>query len=346
MSFVQKDKMDKIFGGLGDDGVVAILIHPAPDPDCLGAAIGYSVLLKEAYGLASKIFHLGEVSHPQNKSMKNILKIQLHNGSDFKYEDFSAVVVLDTDLEGTGLNKNDIKADVRLDHHEMDRNNGASLSDVRMVGSTSAIVWDYLKEFGIALEDYSDVATALVIGIKTDTMDFTSSNTSELDMEAFRALLPLVDKMSLAKVTKYPLPKIIFDIESTAFKNREMVNAVLVSFVGEVSQHNRDTIPTIADRFVRMDGVNTAVIMGIVDCCVVASARSNDGRVNVHDTCVSVFGKGNAGGKEGSGGARLDLGPAYAMLEDKDMKEKVVAEIVDKLKKKVFEALGEEQKEE
>lgn len=343
MSLVQKDKMNDIFGNI-NDGVVAILIHPAPDPDCLGAATGFAVLLNEVYKLNSKIFHLGEVSHPQNKSMKNVLHIQLNDGAEFNHENFAAVVIVDTDLEGTGLKIDGFKADVRIDHHSMDRSNGATLSDVRMVGSSSSIVWDYLKEFSVSLEDYSDAATALVLGIKTDTLDFTTANTSELDMEAFRSLLPLVNKVSLATVTKYPLPKIVFEIETSAFKNKDILNTVLVSFVGEISSHNRDVIPTIADRFVRMDGINTVVIMGIVDSCIIASIRSSDSRVNVHDTCVDVFGKDNAGGKEGSGGARLSLGAAFEMLEDKDVREKVAQDVVQQFKKKIFDFLGEENK--
>jgi len=98
-----KNKMDEIFKAVAREELVAILVHPSPDPDCLGAAAGFAVLLKEVYDIGSKTFHFGEISHPQNKSLKNVLHIALEDGRDFDPSDFSAVVVLDTDLEGSGF---------------------------------------------------------------------------------------------------------------------------------------------------------------------------------------------------------------------------------------------------
>ena len=346
MSSVDKEKMNEIFSGLDRDSVVGILMHPSPDPDCLGSAAGMSVLIKEIYGLNSKIFHFGEVSHPQNKSLKNVLHIMLEDGNDFDPKNCAATILVDTDLQSSGFKSETFtKVDVRLDHHAMDRNNGSNLTDVRPIGATCSIVWDYLKEFGVSLEEHSDAATAMVIGIKTDTLDFTSSNTSKLDMEAFRGLLPFVDKISLAKVTKYPLPKMVFEIEAKAYKNKEIINTTLVSFVGDVTAHNRDIIPTIADRFSRMDGISTAVILGVIDNHVIASVRSDDARVDVNDLCVNTFGKSHAGGKEGSGGARFPLGAAYELLGDKEIKEKVKEEVVSQLKLRIFEELGEHKEE-
>ena len=269
----------------------------------------------------------------------------MSDGREFDPTSVSAVVVLDTDLEGTGLKSDKLeKAQLRLDHHSLDRTNGAEYSDVRPVGSTCAIVWEYLQAFKLPLEEHSDVATSMVLGVKTDTLDFTAVNTSDLDMEAYRALLPFVDKDALSKVIKYSLPKILFEIEAKAYKDKEIRNTSLVSFVGDVTPHNRDIIPTIADRFSRIDGVHTAVIMGVIENHIIASVRSDDTKVDVNDVC-SVFGK-DSGGKEGSGGARLDLGAAYELLDDKDTKEKVRAEVVSQLKEKVFEALGELKEEE
>ena len=342
-----KEQMNEIFNGLDSESTVAILVHPSPDPDCLGAAAGMIVLLKEKYNLNAKIFHFGEVSHPQNKTFKNVLHIALSDGNDFNSDDVSAVIVLDTDLEGSGFKSDKLQsADIRIDHHQMDRGNNITFKDVRLVGSTCAIIWDYLKAFEINLDEYKDEATAMVLGIKTDTLDFTSVTTSELDMEAYRSLLPYINKESMAKVIKYPLPKIMFETEARAFREKEIRNTTLVSFVGDVTPHNRDLIPTIADRFSRIDGVSTAVIIGLIDNHLIVSVRSDDARVDVHDLCVNTFGKENAGGKEGSGGARFPLGAAFELLEDKETKEKVKIEVVARLKEKLFEALGENKEKE
>ena len=343
---IDKDKMDEIFKDLDKDSIVAILVQQSPDPDCLGAAAGFAVLLKEVYELESKIYHLGEVSHPQNKSMKNILHISLEDGGEFDPNKFSATVVLDTDLSSTGFKTDDFtKVDVRIDHHTMDRDEEPTLKDIRPVGSTCAIIWDYLNQYEISLEEYSDTATAMILGIKTDTLDFTSANASELDMEAYRELLPFADRTALARVTRFPLPKEVFELEALAYKNRKERGTTLISFIGELAPHSRDMISTIADRFTRMAGIDTVVIMTVIEDHLQASIRSDDARVDVNDLCTKVFGKKYAGAKEGSGGARLPLDKSFQYINSKEVREKVIEEIVATFQSKVFETLGEEEKE-
>jgi nanoRNase/pAp phosphatase (c-di-AMP/oligoRNAs hydrolase) len=345
---IDKDKMNEIFGELEKDSTVGILVQQSPDPDCLGAAYGFAILLKQIYGLSSKIYHFGEISHPQNKSMKNILHIPLQDGSDFNPDDVSATVVLDTDLESTGFKSETLtKVDVRIDHHAMDRDEEPVLSDVRVVGATCSIIWDYLNEYEINLEDYPNIATALILGIKTDTLDFTSADSSDLDMEAYRALLPYVNKEALARVTKFPLPKEVFELEALAYENKNERGTTLVSFIGELTAHSRDVISTIADRFARMAGINTVVIMAIIENHLQASIRSDDARVDVSDLCTKVFGKKYAGSKPegGAGGARLPLDQSFQYINKKEVKETMVEEIISTFENKVFEVLGEEEKE-
>ena len=199
---IRLHEFNNIFKDLGKDDVVAILTHPSPDPDCLGAALGMSALLQIHYGLSSKIYHKGEVSHPQNKCMKNVLRIHLNYASDFDYKNHKVIIVLDANLERTGLKTEQFnKASICIDHHESNHDDCFDYADVRINGSTCSIIWEYLKAHNIDLGGYPDVATAMVLGIKIDTLDFTSPDTSELDMEAFRALLPHANKESLAKVT-------------------------------------------------------------------------------------------------------------------------------------------------
>lgn len=343
---IDKDKMDEIFKDLDKDSSVGILVQQSPDPDCLGAAAGFAVLLKEVYELSAKIYHFGEISHPQNKSMKNILHISLEDGNDFDPDKVSATVVLDTDLTSTGFKSDNFnRVDVRIDHHSMDRDEEPRLNDVRQVGSTCSIVWEYLNEYQVNLEQYADAATAMILGIKTDTLDFTSANASELDMEAYRSLLPFANKEALARVTKFPLPKEVFELEALAYKNKTERGTTLISFVGELAAHSRDMISTIADRFARMAGINTVVIMAIIDEHLQASVRSDDARVDVSDLCVKVFGKKYAGAKEGAGGARLPLSGSFQYIHDKDVRNNVIEEIIGTFQQKIFTTLGEEEKE-
>lgn len=350
---INKQKLDEVFkpnDGYGEgvklDKPVAILVQPSPDPDCLGAASGFSALLKEVYGLESYVYHYGEVSHPQNKSMKNVLRIALKDGNDFDPDECSRFVVLDTDLENSGFKSEALqRVHVRIDHHSMDRDGEPDYKDVRPVGSTCSMIWEYLREYEVDLTQYSDAATALILGIKTDTLDFTSSNTAVLDMEAYRSLLPFANKESLARVTKFPLPKEVFEMEAKAYAEKVERGTTLVSFIGELTAHSRDIISTIADRFARMAGVSTVVIMAVIDNHLQASVRSDDSRVDVHDLCIKAFGKKFAGGKEGSGGARVPLESSFKYIEDPAIKSLVMGEIVRNFQHRIFETLGEKDQE-
>lgn len=340
------EKADELFGDLSEKVTVALLVQPNPDPDCLGAAAGFSLLLSERYGLKAKIFHLGEVSHPQNKSMINVLHLKTCKGDIFNREDFPVSVVLDTDLIGTGFSTDSFLApEIRIDHHSMDRTDSTNtIEDIRIVGSTCAIIWDWLREAKISLENFADVATAMVLGIKTDTAEFSSDTTSDLDFEAFKSLMPYVDKDRLAKLSAYPLPTSLFEHESRAFDSKVVKTSVLVSFVGEVVAQKRDEIPIIADRFIRMDGINTAIILGIVGDDLVASVRSTDSRVNVADLCEEVFGKEFSGAKEGCGGAKVPLSyfaPIKGMVLSEEAMSVMQSEIFRHYVDKIFETLGE-----
>ena len=105
---IDKEKMGEVFGNLNKDSVVGILIQRFPDPDAIGSAAGFAVLLKEIYELESKIYHYGKVSHPQNKSLVNVLHIDLNQGEDLDPKSIAKTVVLDTDLMATGFMENEL----------------------------------------------------------------------------------------------------------------------------------------------------------------------------------------------------------------------------------------------
>lgn len=342
----QLKALDELVSSLKDkDPMAALLVQPSPDPDCLGAAAAIAILLQERYGIKSKIFNKGEVSHPQNKSMVNLLHIKLNKAENFIPEKYQLSFVLDSDLTGTGFKNEEFSfADIRIDHHSMDRDAGSSIEDLRPVGSTCSIVWEWLKDANIKLEDFPEMATGLILGIKTDTQEFSSDNTSDLDFEAFKDLMHYVDRERLSKLMAYPLPASVFENESFALGRRVIKSSALVSNIGTLVPQKRDEIPIIADRFIRMDGISTTVVMGIIENELHVSVRSTNSSVNVASLCEEVFGEEHSGAKEGCGGAKIPLSPFVfvdGMMLPEESRKAMEDQLFEYYSEKVFLALGE-----
>lgn len=337
------DKLDGFCKQLGKKKPIAILLQHNPDPDCIGAAAGFALLLKEKYGLKCTSFYKGDISHPQNKSMVNVLGIEMQRVDDIDIAKYSAFVVLDTDLQSTGFVKEGLFAPhIRIDHHDMRPIEAQVLDDIRPVGATCSIIWDYLRAAGIDIAAYPDIITSLILGIKTDTLEFSTENTANLDYEAFRAMIPCVDRIKLAKLTKYVLPQSLFEHEHLAYDNHIIKNSVLITSVGHISPLRRDDIPMVADRFSRMDAISTVIVLGFIEDTMVASVRSEDSRVNVYDLCCALFGKDFCGAKSGSGGAKVPLGIMPKMISGEDLKNAVAKSMLEHIANKVFAFLGEE----
>lgn len=338
---VKDPSVDEVFSSFDKTKPVAILMQPSPDPDCIGAAAGLSFLLKEKYEIDSDIYYRGEVSHPQNRSMVNVLSLDLKKELEINKEDYSAIAVVDTDLHNTGYTFEGVEnPDIRIDHHHTNRDQGTVFNDVRNVGSTCSIIWEMLKELGVNIEGNPNVATAMVLGIKTDTYDFSSPNTAPLDLEAFRDLMSYVDRDKLASLIRYPIPENFFGTEAKALSTMQKRGSALVASVGNIPVKHRDHIPIIADHFARIDDIQTVVILGLVGDGLVASVRSDDSRVNVADFCEEIFGSNYSGGKQGSGGATIPLGDIGSFIVGKEAREELQKEMVKNITEKVFNFLG------
>jgi len=56
---------------------INVIMHNVPDPDAMGSAIGVQFLLRKL-GKDSQIYYGGEISHPQNKTLVNVLDAVLN----------------------------------------------------------------------------------------------------------------------------------------------------------------------------------------------------------------------------------------------------------------------------
>lgn len=305
--------LEETFKNIKEDEI-SVLIHSFPDPDAISSALGIVTYLKILGVKVRGIYYTGEISHPQNRSMLTLLNLTLTNYEEDPFPKGSKIVLIDTTNVGENSNQasvdsSDVDIVAVIDHHKGKHPKGSKV-DYRPVGATASIVWDYLRKIGYGYEgdDGKLLATALAVGIITDTDSLFPGVTVDLDFEAYRDVSKKADQQKLSSIMKYPLPPYLFDLRHTAFleENKRIEDATIVSGIGMISPTKRDALPIIAEELLRMSGITTSIVFAVIDDFIDISVRTKDITVDVASFIQKAFGGG--GGKLGSGGAKIPLG--------------------------------------
>ena len=326
---------------------IAIFTQDNPDPDAIGSAHGLSWLLRKINpGVAVTVFYGGEISHPQNRTLVNLLNIQMKKVDAQKdYSEHALKIFVDVASAGKkNLQSVDVEPDIIIDHHEDNPDGDYLLKDIRVVGATATIICEYIRELGFDLsqesEEESKVATALLFAIENDTGNLVSENTRPLDAECFLYLLERVDINIITNVRDYPIPRYFFEMERTANKNKKILGSVLVTGLEYLKADRRDGLPYIADKFLRMEGIETVVVFGIIDDHLVASLRTTNKSISLNNICHTLFGEAYSGAKTRSGGARVPLGIIAPQNADESVRTMVWEALKTKLTVEIFEKIS------
>ena len=139
-------------------GKVAIFCHINPDPDAIGSMMGMKWLLERRYGLESDLFYDGEVSHPQNGIMVNLLDPGLKRVSeDYVSEDYELRILVDTIPSYAGVGDKQVIFDVVIDHHkDMPDHDYKGIMIHKKAGSCCGIVYDMINRLCDKNEIYFD----------------------------------------------------------------------------------------------------------------------------------------------------------------------------------------------
>jgi len=341
------DVMRETIEKLSKGAKVAIFLQDNPDPDAIGSALGLAWLIKKIQSqVSTNIYYGGEVSHPQNRTLVNLLNIQMKRVDAKKeYEEYALKIFVDVASAGKkNLQSTRVIPDIIIDHHEDNPDGDYILKDIRVIGATATIICDYIRRAGFDLnpevEEDANVATALLFAIENDTGNLVSENTRQLDADCFLYLLNRVDFNILTNVRDYPIPRYFFELEGTANKNKQIVGSVLVTGLEYLKKERRDALPYIADKFLRMEGIETVVVFGIIEDYLVASLRTTNKSISLNSICHSIFGEPYSGAKTRSGGARVPLGIISPNKSTENVRNMVWEALRTKLTADIFEKVS------
>ncbi|MBN2111042.1 MAG: NAD-binding protein [Methanosarcinaceae archaeon] len=305
---------------------LAIVVHNNPDPDAIAGALGLKTI-SHSYDVAADIIYHGEIGHQENKAFVNLLDIDLYRTEDIDLADYDKIALVDCSAPGANnpLPPN-TSIGVIIDHHPItDTEIDAEFIDIRPnVGASSTIVTKYLQELNVDID--SKLATALLYGIRTDTMDF-KRNTDSADLSAASYLYPLSDHDILDQLERPSMSIETLDVLGEAINNRQVTGSYLISNVGSI--RDRDTLPQAADYLLNLEGISTTLVFGVSEDKVFISGRSNDIRVNLGDVMKRAFGEDAGGGHANAAAAQIELG-LFSAAKDRQTLLRLVNEAVVK----------------
>ena len=325
-------KLGKVRAGL--------FTHRCPDPDAIGSMMGMQWLLQKAFDIESDLYYEGEVSHPQNGVMNNLLDPGLHKIADeYHPEQYGLRILLDTIPENAGTAKQPVTFDVVIDHHRDLPHNYSGILLHRKCGSACAIVFDLMKHIVKPedwLNDESDhdckVATAMIAGIVTDTEYMMSDDSTDLEFKAFSELFQYRNSGFLKQIVFFKRPKFWIDKKAEGCSDAKIDGeGYAVVGLGMIPERQRDLIADMAEEMVSWASVETAIAFGVVgNDRIEGSVRSLNPSLTVADFCKKLAGKhGTGGGKHGKGAYRL---PLAGFSIDPDEEEEDVKEAWDSIK--------------
>lgn len=177
---------------------VFIQTHNFPDPDAIGSAFGLQRLLRR-FGIETTICYDGHIDKLSTEKMLETLRIEMLSaaeaGAMLRDEDY----IICVDSQKNGGNMTDFTGDeiAAIDHHPTYVPIAYQYSDIRPVGACASIIALYYRDLRVAPD--AAAATAMLYGIKMDTLQFTRGVT-EADIEAFSYLLPYIDRRAMAQL--------------------------------------------------------------------------------------------------------------------------------------------------
>ncbi len=344
MEDIDKIIMEKL------QGHKAAIWMAGPDPDAIGSAVGLQWLLKQR-GIVSDIWYSGVISHPQNRTMVNLLNVKLSNAleDDYNADAYMTKFCIDCTPKNINFPKGiDEDIDVIIDHHpkNLKSEEGYQFVDMRSTGSCGSIIYDWIKHFNLVGklgedEEGMDVATSLVLAVFNDTDSLTSEDIQALDFEAYQNLHKCCDISKYKNTLNYPIPKYFPEVKMEAMKpeNTHTLNTTHISCVGYLPANRRDILAQISDENVRLEGISTSIVFAIIDGYLEGCCRSSDVTLNLHAFTQNIFGKEFSGGKFSKSAGKVPLG---FLKPDENTDEKLKGKILEAVKAKVLSLIEKE----
>ncbi len=286
--------LQKLLNIISESGQrILIQMHNSPDPDSIASAYGLQYLLQNA-NMQADICYRGEIEKYSTSRMTELLDIELKNITeipDMTKDDY--IILVDSQKGNSNITDfigNEIAS---IDHHPTFHKIDYLFQDIRpQVGACSSIIAEYFVENGVEIP--KKIATALIYGIKTDTLDL-SRGVSELDLEMFYTLYKTSDIELLNLIQLNQLQFCDLMAYSNAIKNVKIYKNVGIADIGMDCPDS--LLGTISDFIMSLKEVEFSVVYSQRKGGVKFSVRNETAHLDAGKIIMTVLkGLGNGGG--------------------------------------------------
>lgn len=235
---------------------VFVQTHNFPDPDAIGSGIGLVGILKH-FGIDSTLCYVGQIDRVNTRKMIELCQIKIYSEDDLKGKIDPQDPIICVDSQKGGGNIRDLSGNeiACIDHHPLVEGEGYRYLDVRKVGSCCTMIAEYYVQLGIEPDEYT--ATALLYGLKMDTMHFTRGVTPE-DIEMFSYLFPYASDYILTELSNNNMEFKDLRAYGSAIENIFVYDKI--GFAGIPFACPDAQIAVVADFILALEEVDVAVV--------------------------------------------------------------------------------------
>ncbi|MFB6141855.1 MAG: bifunctional oligoribonuclease/PAP phosphatase NrnA, partial [Halorientalis sp.] len=279
----------------------------------------------------------GEIGHQENRAFVNLLGLELVSADDVDLEEYDTFAVVDHAKGGEPDLERDV--DAIIDHYEPDTERDAPFMDVRPnVSATSTILTKYIQELDLTPDQ--NVATALLYGIRAETLDF-KRDTTPADLTAAAYLYPFADHDTLEQVESPSMSPETLDVLAEAIRNREVKGSHLISNAGFI--RDRDALSQAAQHLLNLEGITTTAVFAIAEDTIYLAARSKDIRMDIGSVLEDAFTEmGETAGHSTEAHAEVPLGIFTGIETTEENRDTLLQLTEQAVKTKLFAAMGVE----
>jgi nanoRNase/pAp phosphatase (c-di-AMP/oligoRNAs hydrolase) len=325
MDIIVKEKtgnLQKLVDIISQSGQRTLIqMHNSPDPDSIASAYGLRYLLQDA-GIQADICYRGEIEKYSTSRMVELLDIKLKNIREIPDMTENDYIILVDSQKGNANITDFIGNEVAsIDHHPTFHKIDYLFKDIRPnVGACSSIIAEYFIENNVEIP--RNIATALIYGLKTDTLDL-SRGVSELDLDMFYTLYKAADIELLNLIQLNQLQFCDLMAYSNAIKNIRIFDNIGIADIGADCPDS--LLGTVSDFIMSLKEVEFSVVYSSRKGGVKFSVRNETAELDAGKMIMTILdGIGSGGGHKSMAGGFVPqasaeaLGPSFhSFIENK-----------------------------